>query len=145
MITKHIGDHKWTDVAVSSYQQTGTNFKDVTRQVLFDGLGDLPVQLRYFEVQAGGHSSLEHHEHIHLVFITHGAGQVLLGDEIHDIKDNDVITITPHTWHQFHAASDAPLGFLCLVNAVRDKFQLPTEEDLTEFAKKPKLASFIRV
>lgn len=145
MITTHVGDHKWNDVSVLAYQETGTNFKSITRQILFNGLADLPVQLRYFEVQAGGYSSLEHHEHVHLVLIEHGAGKVLLGDKIHEIKENDVITITPHTWHQFHAGNDTSLGFLCLVNVVRDKSQLPNETDLAEFAKKPESASFIRV
>jgi hypothetical protein len=31
------------------------------------------------------------------------------------------------TWHQFHAAPDEPLGFLCLVAAERDRPQLPAE------------------
>ena len=34
------------------------------------------------------------------------------------------------TWHQFRATQGEPLGFLCMVNAQRDKPQLPTAEDL---------------
>jgi len=28
-------------------------------------------------------------------------------------------------WHQFRAATDEPLGFLCMVTAERDRPQLP--------------------
>lgn len=144
MIVKYSGDYKWEDVAVLDYKETGTNFKSITRQVLFDGLGDLPCQLRYFEVQAGGYSSLERHVHVHAVMILRGAGQVFLGDNIYSIAEHDVITIPPRTWHQFQANTDSPLGFLCLVNVERDKVQLPTREDLAELGKNPKVAAFIK-
>ena len=144
MIVKYSGDYKWDDVSVLAYKETGTNFKSITRQVLFDGLGDVPCQLRYFEVQTGGYSSLERHEHVHAVMILRGAGQVFLGGHIHSITGNDVITIPPQTWHQFRANAESPLGFLCLVNVERDKVQLPTADDLAELGKDPKVAAFIR-
>ena len=144
MLVKYSGDNKWQDISVLDYKETGTNFKSITRQVLFEGLGDVPCQLRYFEVQADGYSSLERHVHVHLVMIRRGAGQVLLGGQIHSIKENDVITIPPLTWHQFQANAGSALGFLCLVNVERDKVQLPTEDDLAELGKDPKIAAFIR-
>jgi len=144
MIVKYSGDYKWDDVSVLSYKETGTNFKSITRQVLCEGLGDVPCQLRYFEVLAGGYSSLERHEHVHVVMILRGAGQVLLGDQIHSITEKDVITIPPLTWHQFQANGKSPLGFLCLVNVERDKVQLPTQEDLVALGKDPEIAAFIR-
>lgn len=144
MIVKNAGDYKWEDVSVLAYKETGTNFKNITRQVLFDGMGDLPCQLRYFEVQPGGYSTLERHEHVHLVMILRGAGQVFLGDGIHSIGEKDVITVPPQTWHQFQANTGVPLGFLCLVHVERDKVQLPTVDDLAELKKDPKIAAFIR-
>lgn len=144
MIVKYTGDYKWENVSPLAYKETGTNFKNISRQVLFDGLGDLTCQLRYFEVEPGGYSSLERHEHVHLVMILRGAGQVLLGDNIHSIGENDVITIPPKTWHQFQANGEFPLGFLCLVNVERDKVQLPTGDDLAELRKDPKVAAFIK-
>lgn len=144
MLLRHTGEYRWADTEILAYKETGTNFKSITRQVLFDGLGDLPCQLRYFEVQAGGYSSLEKHEHVHLVLILRGRGQVFLGGNIHDIKENDVITVEPQTWHQFQATADVPLGFLCLVNVERDKVQLPTEEDLAVLKQDPAVAAFIR-
>jgi hypothetical protein len=48
------------------------------------------------------------------------------------------------TWHQFRAAEDAPLGFLCLVSSERDRPQLPSDEDLAALRRNPAIAAFIR-
>jgi hypothetical protein len=47
------------------------------------------------------------------------------------------------TWHQFRASKDEPLGFLCMVNAVRDRPKLPSAEDLERLRENPALAQFI--
>ncbi|MFM8613834.1 MAG: cupin domain-containing protein, partial [Alphaproteobacteria bacterium] len=104
----------------------------------------LPVQWRYFEVQPGGHSTLERHEHIHWVLILRGRGACLVGDKITDIAEHDLVEIAPLQWHQFRAAEDAPLGFLCLVAAERDRPQLPREDDLAGLRRDTKIADFIR-
>ncbi len=145
MIVEYKGDYTWDNVNVLSYKEHGTNFKNITRQVLFDGLADIPCQLRYFEVQEGGYSSLERHVHVHLVLILRGCGQVMLGDTIHDVKEKDIITIPSKTWHRFRANAKSPLGFLCLVNVDRDKVQLPTAEQLSELKQNPSIAEFIYV
>jgi hypothetical protein len=48
------------------------------------------------------------------------------------------------TWHQFRATRGEPLGFLCMVNAARDKPQLPSAEDLAELKADAKIAAFLR-
>jgi hypothetical protein len=48
-------------------------------------------------------------------------------------------------WHQFRAAEDAPLGFLCLVAADRDRPQLPDADDLVALRQNTKVGDFIRV
>ena len=128
---------------VLAYKEGGP-YKDVTRQILFEGAESLPVQWRYFEVQPGGHSTLERHAHIHWVLILRGRGACLVGDEITDIAEHDLVEIQPMEWHQFRAAEDAPLGFLCLVAAERDRPQLPSEDDLTALRQNAKIAEFIR-
>jgi len=145
MIVKYKDDYTWNNIDVLSYKEQGTNFKSITRQVLFDGLDDIPCQLRYFEVQEGGYSSLERHVHVHLVMILRGCGQVLLGDTIYDVKEKDVITIPSKTWHRFRANAKSPLGFLCLVNVDRDKVQLPTADQLIELRQNPEIAEFLEV
>ena len=119
------GDYRWQEVDLLRYKQDGSApFKDVTRQVIF-AQPDQACELRYFEVAPGGYSTLERHEHTHAVLILRGRGTVQLGDSVHQIGEHDLVTVDPLTWHQFHAAPDAALGFLCLVSKERDRPQLP--------------------
>ena len=134
---------RWEQVDLLAYKDGGP-YKNVTRQILFEGQDTLPAQWRYFEVAPGGHSTLERHEHLHNVLILRGQGQCMVGDEIANISEHDLIHVPTQTWHQFRAAEDAPLGFLCLVSESRDKPQLPTEEDLKHLRQNPKTANFIR-
>ena len=129
LVRKHLGDFQWNDVDVLRYKQDGSApFKDVTRQVLFDAAPGLPAQLRYFEVAPGGYTTLERHQHVHSVMVIRGRGQCLVGEQAHELSANDLVSVPPMTWHQFHAAPDEPLGFLCLVAADRDRPQLPDKE-----------------
>jgi len=127
LVRKHSGDFHWQGVDVLRYKQDGAApFKDVTRQVLFDH-SDPPAQLRYFEVAPGGFTTLERHQHVHAVMVIRGRGQCLVGDRAHDIATHDLVSVPPMTWHQFRAAGDEPLGFLCLVARERDRPQLPKD------------------
>ncbi|HEX6634900.1 MAG TPA: cupin domain-containing protein [Usitatibacter sp.] len=135
LVRHHQGDFRWEGVEVLRYKDEGAApFKDVTRQVLFEG--DLPVQLRYFEVAPGGWTTLERHEHVHSVMVIRGRGRCLVGDEAYDLAPNDLVSVPPMTWHQFRAAPDSPLGFLCLVAADRDRPQLPTPAEAERLASK---------
>jgi len=125
-VRRHDGSFHWEGVDVLKYKQEGSApFKDVTRQVLFES-ADLPAQLRYFEVAPGGYTTLERHNHVHAVMVIRGHGECLVGDKAHAIDTHDLVNVPPMTWHQFHAAPDAPLGFLCLVASDRDRPQLPS-------------------
>jgi S-methyl-1-thioxylulose 5-phosphate methylthiotransferase len=117
-------DFRWADLPVMEYKPDPTLFKDVTRQtVVGEGAGEeaSPILTRYFEVQPGGYSTLEYHGHRHIVIVLHGRGTVRLGEETYDIAPYDAVYVAPHTVHQFRAAPDAPLGFLCVVERVRDR------------------------
>jgi quercetin dioxygenase-like cupin family protein len=137
------GAMRWQDVEVLEYkrEQDGP-FRDVTRQLLFDD-PLLACQLRYFEVAPGGHTTLERHEHAHAVLIERGRGRCLVGDRVYDVVEHDLVHVPPLTWHQFQAGRDDPLGFLCMVNATRDRPQLPTAEELQRLRGNPKIAEFI--
>jgi len=99
--------------------------------------------LRYFEVGPGGHSTLERHQHVHGVLILRGSGQALVGDEVMELQTNDLVTVPPMTWHQFRATEGEPLGFLCMVDAVRDKPQLPEPADLEQLRRNKQIARFL--
>ena len=85
----------------------------------------------------GGYSTLERHEHVHAVMILRGRGHCLVGARCARSKPHDLVTMPPWTWHQFRATAGEPLGFLCMVNAVRDKPQLPSEEELAAMKANP--------
>ncbi|MDX6647777.1 MAG: S-methyl-thioxylulose 5-phosphate methylthiotransferase [Miltoncostaeaceae bacterium] len=82
-----------------------------------DGAGQ--VELRYFEIPAGGASSLERHPHEHAVLILHGSGTVLLGEAVQPVGSGDAVFVASDEQHQFRAGPDGPLGFACAVAARR--------------------------
>ncbi len=142
---RHSNEYTWEGVDILPYKEDGNVFKSVTRQVLFKGEGDLPVEFRYFEVGAGGHSTLEKHQHQHAVMIIRGSGKVLVRDKVTDVGMNDVVHIPPQTWHQFRATNDEPLGFLCIVNNDRDRPYRPNEDDVKMLKTNEIIGEFIRI
>lgn len=144
-IRKALPGFKWQAVEPLAYKPEGSApFRDISRQLLFrtDGLG---CELRYFEIAPGGHSTLERHEHEHAVMILTGAGHGLVGERVLPVAVHDLLFIPAHTWHQFCAGENAPLGFLCMVNVERDRPQLPDANDLADLRKNPAVARFIRL
>jgi quercetin dioxygenase-like cupin family protein len=137
-------DYSWEGVTELPYKEDDRAlFRSVTRQVLFSDPA-LQGELRYFEVAPGGFSTLERHTHMHAVLVLRGRGHCLVGDEVKRIELRDLITVPPMTWHQFRATGAEPLGFLCMVNATRDKPQLPSQSDLARLASNAKIAGFLR-
>ena len=135
---------RWEDVELLPYKEDGRAlFKSITRQVLFSD-PELHGELRYFDVAPGGYSTLERHEHMHAVLILRGRGHCLVGTEVRPVETRDLVTVPALTWHQFRATAEEPLGFLCMVNATRDKPQLPSPEDLAELQADPKIAAFLQ-
>lgn len=136
---------RWEDVPVKEYKPSGSSFKDVTRQVLFDRSSELTSQVRYFEIAPGGYSTLEKHVHVHAVLILRGQGHVLVGDTIHQVSVFDLVYVPPKTWHQFRADENEPLGFLCLVPCDRDKPIRPNQDEINTLRSLPDLDAFIRI
>jgi quercetin dioxygenase-like cupin family protein len=136
-------DYRWDDVPRQPYKEDGTApFKAISRQVLF-AQAQLGCELRYFEMAAGGYSTLERHEHMHAVMILRGHGTCLVGEEVRAVEPFDLVTIPSWTWHQFRATEGEPLGFLCMVNAQRDRPQLPTEQELKALNAIQSVAKFL--
>jgi len=135
---------RWQGVEHKPYKEDGRDlFRDISRQTLFSR-PDLAGELRYFEVLPGGHSTLERHQHVHAVLVLRGNGHALVGTEVFTLAQNDLITVPSMTWHQFRADAAAPLGFLCMVDAVRDKPQIPTAQELAALKSHPGIAQFLR-
>ena len=122
---------RWQGIEVREYKADGAPYKDVTRQtVLGDGEGeaDLTFLTRYFEIQPGGYSTLERHRHPHAVVVIRGRGRVALGERTYDLAPFDCVYVAPGAVHQFEASAGEPLGFLCIVDRVRDRPELVTRE-----------------
>ena len=136
-------DYRWEGVDQLPYKEDDRAlFKAITRQVLFSD-PQMHAQLRYFEMEPDGFSTLERHQHMHAVLILRGRGHCLVGDEVKRLATRDLVTVPPMTWHQFRATADEPLGFLCMVNAERDKPQLPGAEDIARLRRDPAIAAFL--
>ena len=136
-------DFGWDGVEQRPYKEDERAlYKTITRQVLFSDPA-MAGELRYFEVAPGGFSTLERHEHMHGVLILRGRGHCLVGNEVKRLETRDLVTVPPMTWHQFRATAGEPLGFLCMVNADRDKPQLPTADDVARLRKNRAIAAFL--
>ncbi len=130
------GAGDWADVEPSRYKdQEGefARFRDVTRHTLLGAGPDGPeaglnFELRYFEVAPGGYSSLEQHAHGHAVVVVKGRGTVRLGDTAEPVSALDVVYVAPHDIHRFSADVGEALGFVCVVDRVRDR-PVGVEED----------------
>ena len=86
----HSRPNGWEGITPHIYKENPGVFRDVTKQILFDNEADLPVQFRYFQVEKDGFSSLEKHEHMHLVLIFKGKGHALLGSDVHEVREGDL-------------------------------------------------------
>ncbi len=131
----HNQSYHWDGVEKKLYKTDTTNFKGVTRYSLLgesDDEWELNMQTRYFEVEAGGYTSLEFHRHPHSVVIIRGSGSVVLGNEVHALGLHDVVFISPETLHQFHADRGEALGFICIVDRYRDKPMVPTSDQVAK-------------
>ncbi|MEO5699663.1 MAG: cupin domain-containing protein [Casimicrobiaceae bacterium] len=134
---------RWQDVALRDYKSDpSAPFRDITRQTLF-GREDMRGELRYFEIAAGGHSTLERHSHTHAVLVLRGMGACLVGTMTFRVAAYDLVTVPPRTWHQFRASANAPLGFLCMVDAERDRPELPDGETMSALQRDPRVAAFL--
>jgi mannose-6-phosphate isomerase-like protein (cupin superfamily) len=137
-------DYRWEGVDCRPYkEEQDAPFKTIARQVLFAD-PRMRSELRYFEIAPGGFSTLERHEHMHAVLILRGRGHCLVGGGVQRLEPNDLVTVPPFAWHQFRATLGEPLGFLCMVNAERDRPQLPTPEELAALQANPDIAAFLR-
>ena len=139
--------YTWENVPVREYKNEGSHYKDITRQtILGEGEGEeaLNCITRYFEIQPGGYSTLERHEHTHTVVIIRGSGEVILEDKVAPVGLHDVVYIGPDTFHQFHATGSEPLGFLCIVDRNRARPRLPEAEDINRLMANEAVAKRLR-
>ena len=117
-------DYSWEGIKTEVYKQGKAHFSNIIRNVI---IGDKEetcfFDVRYFEISEGGFSSLEKHEHEHVVICVRGEGKILLNDTVSDLHFLDIVYISPYIRHQLMNEKKEPFGFFCIVNRVRDEPQ----------------------
>ena len=119
-VIRHEGFH-WIGVPPVNYKDEGESWRAVTRHPLVGVREGTPFHVRYFEIGPGGYTTLERHEHQHVVIALRGEGEVRLGYDRLPVRFGDVVYVASNDPHQFRATGDEPFGFLCIVAAERDR------------------------
>lgn len=124
---KHRGKCRWQGIKVEKYKQGSGGWADIVRQTLIGSHGEkTKFHLRYFEIAPGGCSSFEKHRHEHVVVCVRGKGKALADKKSHILNFLDTLYISQDTPHQLQNPFKEPFGFLCIVNAKRDKPKILT-------------------
>ncbi len=101
-------------------------FQGVSRVELIGQQGEnTAFDLRYFEIDPGGYTSLEKHRHTHVVIGVRGTGIVISDDRRDQLGEKDIAYIAPLEVHQIRNESSTPFGFFCIVDHQRDRPQKP--------------------
>ncbi len=124
-ILRFRGGFRWDGVPLEAYKlsaQRWSEFRGASRQVLIGRDAErVRFHVRYFELAPGGFTSLERHRHSHVVIGIRGRGRVRIGDRRYGVARLDTVYIAPDQPHQLAAVGRAAFGFLCIVDARRDR------------------------
>ncbi|MFA5506170.1 MAG: cupin domain-containing protein [Vulcanimicrobiota bacterium] len=119
---RHLGGFDWSHIQAKEYKFEDHGWGGVSRRVFTGETGESPrFHVRYFEISQGGHSTLEQHTHEHVVVVMRGRGHAIVGDKRVELGFGDVLYVCPEEIHQFSNSAQEPFGFLCIVNAERDR------------------------
>lgn len=125
-VLEFLAGFEWAGVPLEPYKKDTADYKGITRRELIGKRGESPrFHVRYFEIDPGGYSTLEKHEHEHVVIGMRGRGEAQTGCYIYEVGFGDVVYVAPMDPHQLRCPEGAsePFGFLCIVNAERDRPQ----------------------
>jgi len=114
-------DFSWQGIEPKAYKDPDSKWSDVTRHGLMGADTDAAFHVRYFEVGPGGYTTHEHHRHEHVVVAIRGTGEVRFEDRWEPVGFGDAVYVAPNAPHQFRSVGDEPFGFLCIVDAERDR------------------------
>jgi ribulose-bisphosphate carboxylase large chain len=119
---RHKGNFRWQGISDAPYKNEGGDWSAISRRELIGSHGEsTKFHVRYFEISPKGFSSPEQHGHEHVIICVKGSGMVLTGRTKRSMSFMDTIYIAPNTPHQLSNPYTEPFGFLCMVNARRDK------------------------
>lgn len=118
MFVKHADDVKQENVSAGE----GT-----TRQVLISSEEGPHFALRRFIMQPGGgmprHTNTVEHEQ----YVLRGHARIGIGDQVMEVKADDVVFIPAGTPHWYEALPGDPFEFLCIVPNLPDQIEVLKE------------------
>jgi ribulose-bisphosphate carboxylase large chain len=116
-------DFHWGGSAPSAYKSDpALPFSGISRQELINACNSQTAfDLRYFEIQPGGFSSLEKHVHEHVIIAVRGSGVLRGGGRETILNPNDIAYTAPLQIHQLTNRGQEPFGFYCIVDRTRDR------------------------
>jgi quercetin dioxygenase-like cupin family protein len=134
---------RWVGVPPRPYKP-GSGHRGVSRHVLASAEQlSAAFELRYFEIEPGGYSTLEKHRHAHFVLALRGAGRALVGEQVFDLEPFDALHVPPLTPHRWCNDGEHPFGFVCPVDRRRDRPQPLDEHELDALRANPDTAPFV--
>jgi quercetin dioxygenase-like cupin family protein len=142
--------NSWSGIEPRGYRagkldEPGQGYLGITKHIISGDRGEpSSFEVRYFEVEPGGYTRLEKHQHVHSVTIIRGRGYAVVGTELHRLAPFDHIYVGPLTMHQFVNDADEPFGFICVVDADRDRPQPATDDEVERLQRVPLLAGKLR-
>jgi len=105
-------------------EEAVTAGEKTTRQVLIGPDEGPNFAMRRFVIQPGGnmprHTNKVEHEQI----VLNGRAQVGIGDQIYEVKKDDVVFIPAGIPHWYKTLGDTPFEFLCLIPNKPDKIEI---------------------
>src|SRR5512147_3016047 len=98
--------------------------KDTTIQVLISAQEGPNFALRKFAMQPGGgmprHTNTVEHEQ----YVLRGHARIGIGEQVMEVKADDVVFIPAGTPHWYEALGSEPFEFLCIVPNLPDKIEV---------------------
>ena len=140
---------RWRGVEEKAYKSAvgdkrGLGWRGVTRWTLSSAASTPSgFELRYFELEPDGYSSLEKHRHVHFVVALRGRGRAVVGDAVFELEPFAAIYVAPLTPHRWLNAGDEPFGFLCTVDAERDRPQPLDDDEWQSLLANPATAPYV--
>lgn len=116
-------DFTWKGRKREAYKASGAlPFSGVSRLELVGRHGEQTAfDVRYFEIEPGGYSSLEKHVHEHVIIGVRGRGVLIKNGREIPIGVHDIAYVGPLDVHQLRNPQVEPFGFFCIVDRERDR------------------------
>jgi ribulose-bisphosphate carboxylase large chain len=123
LVLRHVGSCGWEGRSPSDYKPDEClPFRGVSRVELIGRTGEATAfDLRYFEIEPGGFTSLEKHRHTHTVIGVRGQGVLVADGHRTPLGPHDIAYVDSLQVHQLRNEGEEPFGFYCIVDHFRDQ------------------------